>query len=52
MIVDEMVLVTWLLLLAGVSAVGLMTDFEKVMGIHFVLLLSGIISIGLLSNSM
>jgi hypothetical protein len=52
MIDDKVVLVTWILLLAGVSAVGLMTDFEKVMGIHFVLLLSGVITVGILSNSM
>jgi hypothetical protein len=43
--------IIWLSLLALVSAVGLMTDFERIMGLHFCCLLLGVLSLGILSYS-
>ena len=42
--------VIWLSLLALVSAVGLMTDFESLLGLHFIILLGGVVGLTIIST--
>lgn len=45
----ENVIILWIVSMFVVMFLGIFTDFEKVMGLHFCLLFGGIIMIGVCS---